>query len=67
MTSQLIEKPAEVHTHFGNAWLDCSGDEGVHLFAVSEYFAPNLTGPTHMLVCELCGTHLHADFVELAR
>ena len=47
----------------GNVWFGCvEGAASVHHFTVNQYFAPRLTGPTHMLVCDRCGTHLHAEF-----
>jgi hypothetical protein len=61
-----------VRDYFGNTWVDCVSVESpedeatVHRFRVNQYFAPSLTQPTHMLVCERCGMHLHAKF-EVAR
>jgi hypothetical protein len=54
---------SNVQEYHGNTWVDCAGGEAsVHRFRVNQYFAPGLDGPTHMLVCEVCGLHLHADF-----
>jgi hypothetical protein len=47
----------------GDTWVECvGGPVGVHRFRVKQYFVPHLTEPTHMLVCDVCGMHLHADF-----
>jgi hypothetical protein len=51
-------------------WIDCldwddesgSTQATVHRFEVSPYLPDHLTGGTHLLVCERCGMHLHADF-----
>jgi hypothetical protein len=47
----------------GNVWFECVGGVAAeHHFTVNQHFASNLTGPAHMLVCERCGIHLHAEF-----
>ena len=68
LTSNHPEIAPEVRQYFGNTWVDCvdrddpDGEATVHRFKVNQYFRPHLTAPTHMLVCERCGMHLHAKF-----